>query len=43
MKSSIKGIIFMCSTTFSCGQTQGIKIDGDILGQERMILMLVFL
>lgn len=30
MKTIITGIIFICLTTFSYGQTQGIKIDGDM-------------
>lgn len=30
MKTLIKSIIFICLTTFSYGQTQGIKIDGDM-------------
>jgi polyhydroxybutyrate depolymerase len=30
MKTIIIGILFICLTTFSYGQTQGIKIDGDM-------------
>ena len=30
MKTLIKSIIFICLTTFSYGQTQGIKIDGEM-------------
>ncbi len=30
MKTLFKSIIFICITTFSYGQTQGIKIDGDM-------------